>query len=298
VTRTYLVTAATGTVGQHVVQALADRDARVRVGSRDPDSARERFAGESADRNEYVAFDFTWPETWGRSLDGIDGVFLVRPPGVDASTVGAFAEAAARDGVSRLVYLSALGAEKNVLIPHHRIEKRVKATEATHTLLRASFFMQNLLEVHGPDIVEHGEVFVPAGDGKTSFVDARDIGEVASVALTESGHENRAYDLTGPEALKYEAVATIFSDVLGRPITYPKPSVVQFGRRMRRRGRSLGFVALMCGIYTTARLGLASRVTTDARHVLGREPRRMETFVRDYASEFRGDSERATTAEH
>jgi uncharacterized protein YbjT (DUF2867 family) len=298
VTQTHLVTAATGTVGQHVVRALADREAGVRIGSRDPDSARERFVDEGVDRGEYVAFDFTRPETWGRSLDDVDGVFVVRPPGVDASTVGAFAEAAARDGVDRLVYLSTLGAEKNVLVPHHRIEKRIVATEATHTLLRASFFMQNLLEVHGPDIVEHNEVFVPAGDGKTSFVDARDLGDVAAIALTESGHENRAYDLTGPEALHYEEVATIFSSVLERPITYPKPSMVRFGRRMRQRGQSLGFIALMCGIYTTARLGLASRVTTDTRRVLGREPLRVETFVEDYASEFRGDPERTTIAEH
>jgi uncharacterized protein YbjT (DUF2867 family) len=298
VSRTYLVTAATGTVGQHVVQALADREVRVRVGSRDPERARERVADEGVDRSEYVAFDFTRPETWGRSLDDVDGVFLVRPPGVDASTVGAFAEAAARDGVARLVYLSTLGAEKNVLVPHHRIEKRIVATEATHTLLRASFFMQNLLEVHGPDIVEHDEVFVPAGDGETSFVDARDLGDVAATVLTEPGHENRAYDLTGPEALHYEEVATIFSSVLERRITYPKPSLVAFGRRMRQRGQPLGFIALMCGIYTTARLGLAARVTADTRRVLGREACRMETFVEDYASEFRVDSERTMTAEH
>lgn len=95
------------------------------------------------------------------------------------------------------------------------------ATDMEYTLLRASFFMQNLLEVHRPDIVEHGEIFVPAGNGKTSFVDARDIGEAAAIVLTESGHVNQAYDLTGPEALDYGEVATIFSDVLGRSITYP-----------------------------------------------------------------------------
>lgn len=294
--QTCLVTASTGTVGQHVVRALADREVRVRVGSRDPESARERFADEELDHCEFVAFDFTRPETWGRSLTDVDGVFLVRPPEVDASTVGAFAEAAARDGVTRLVYLSALGAEKNVLIPHHRIEKRITETDATYTLLRASFFMQNLLNVHAPDIVEHDEVFVPAGDGKTSFVDARDVGAVAATVLTEPGHENRAYDITGAEALDYGEVARVFSGVLGRPITYPKPSLVAFARRMRRRGQPLGFIALMCGIYTTARLGLATRVTPDTRRVLGREPRRMESFVEDYASGFRAESERTTAA--
>ena len=285
-TESILVTGATGTVGQHVVAALSDRDVGIKIGVRDPDTVSK----ELADAGEVVEFDFTKPETWGRALAAVDGLFLIRPPAVDRSQIGSFAEAADRVGVARIAYLSALGAEKNVLVPHHRIEKRIVATDMEYTLLRASFFMQNLLEVHRRDIVKHDEIFVPAGDGKTSFVDARDIGDAAATVLTESGHANRAYDLTGPEALDYEAVATIFSDVLDRPISYPNPSLVAFAQRMRRRGKPLGFIALMCGIYTTARLGLAARVTDDSRTLLGRRPRKMRAFVEDHTDSFRGDS--------
>ncbi|QSG05464.1 nitroreductase/quinone reductase family protein [Halapricum desulfuricans] len=122
-------------------------------------------------------------------------------------------------------------------------------------------------------------------------MDARDISEAAAIVLTESGHENRAYDLTGPESLDYEEVAAVFSDVLNRSIRYPNPSLLAFGRRMRRRGKPLGFIALMCGIYTTARLGLAARVTDDSRKLLGRRPRGMRAFVEDHADDFRGDSQ-------
>jgi uncharacterized protein YbjT (DUF2867 family) len=121
-------------------------------------------------------------------------------------------------------------------------------------------------------------------------VDARDVGEVAAVALTEPGHADRAYDVTGPEAMSYDAVADVFTDVLGRRIRYPNPSLAAFARRMYERGHSLGFVALMCGIYTTARLGLAGRVSDDGRRLLGREPRSMRTFAEDYADEFDADS--------
>jgi uncharacterized protein YbjT (DUF2867 family) len=285
VTELILVTGATGTVGRHVAAELADRDVAVRIGVRDPASVPEEIAV----AGEVVAFDFTKPETWGSALADADGLFLVRPPVVDASDVGAFAEAADRVGVGRIAYLSTLGAETNVLIPHHRIEKRIAATGVEHTLLRASFFVQNLAEVHRADIVERDELFVPAGDGKTSFVDARDLGEIAAIVLTESGHANRAYDLTGPEALDYETVAATFSDVLDRPITYPRPSLPAFAARLYRRGEPLGFVALTCGIYTTVRLGLAARVTEDSRRLLGRRPRPLRTFVEDYAAEFGAD---------
>jgi len=150
--------------------------------------------------------------------------------------------------------------------------------------------MQNLLEVHRADIVEHDELFVPAGSGKTSFIDARDISEAAAVVLIEPDHANRAYDLTGPEALDYGAVATTFSEVLGRSITYPNPSLLAFSRRMYQRGTPLGFIALLCGIYTTARLGLAARVTEDSYLLLGRSPRTVRAFIEDHADAFRGDS--------
>lgn len=285
-TEVLLVTGATGTVGQHAVAALADRDVAVRSGVRNP----KTVSTEITDTGTVVAFDFTKPETWGDALVDVDGVFLVRPPAVSEADINSFVDAAARVGVDHVAYLSTLGAEKNVLIPHHRIEKHIMGADIQYTLLRASFFMQNLLEVHRPDIVERNEIFVPAGRGETSFIDARDIGEAAAVVLTESGHANRAYDLTGPEALDYGTVATTFSDVLDRPITYPNPSLLAFAQRMRRRGNALGFITLMCGIYTTARFGLAARVTEDSRRLLGRTPRTMRAFIEDYAAEFRADS--------
>jgi len=208
---------------------------------------------------------------------------------VSEADVNSFVDAADRVGVNHVVYLSTLGAEKNVIIPHHRIEKHIMGTDITYTLLRASFFMQNLLEVHRADIVEHDELFVPAGSGKTSFIDARDISEAAAVVLIEPDHANRAYDLTGPEALDYGAVATTFSEVLGRSITYPNPSLLAFSRRMYQRGTPLGFIALLCGIYTTARLGLAARVTEDSYLLLGRSPRTVRAFIEDHADAFRGD---------
>ena len=285
-TERILVTGATGTVGRHVVAGLADRDVAVRSAVRDPESA----PAEIADADETVAFDFAKPETWGDALADVDGVFLMRPPGVSEAAVTSFAEAAARVGVDRVAYLSTLGADRNILIPHHRIEKRLAERDLSHTLLRASFFMQNLGEVHRADVVERDEIFVPAGDGETSFVDARDVGEAAAVVLTESGHAGRAYDITGPEALDYDAVAAVFSDVLKRPITYPNPSLAAFARRMYRRGHAPRFIALMCGIYTTARLGLAGRVSEDGRRLLGRSPRSIRTFVEDHAADFRSDS--------
>lgn len=281
-----LVTGATGTIGRHVVRELADSDRSIRVGLRTPAEAETEISSVA----DVVAFDFEKPETWGDTLAGVDRLFLLRPPGVGTETIGQFAAAAARTGVDHVVYLSGYGAGRNPLNPHFWIERRIRSVDVPNTLLRASYFMQNLSQVHGPDIVDRGEIIAPAGEGEISFVDARDVGAVAATVLTEPGHENSAYDVTGPEALDFHEVASIFSTVLERQITYPDPSLFTFAKRMRHRGLSPGYILLVSSIYTTVRLGFAGRVTNETAEILGREPRRMREYVEASAVEFRTDT--------
>ncbi|WP_435092972.1 NmrA family NAD(P)-binding protein [Halorubrum sp. N11] len=278
-----LVTGATGTVGEPLVRELVDGSTPVRVASRNPRGARDRFG----DEPEYVEFDLDRPETWGAALAGVNRMFLLFPPGSGVSDVCEFADAADRVGVGRVAFLSILGAEKLPVIPHRRIETHLARTGMAHTFLRASWFMQNLSEIHRPEIVDRDEIFVPAGDSVLSFTDARDVAAAAATVLTESGHENRVYDLTGPAALDFREVADAFSDALGRPIEYADPSRPTFGWQMYRRGFSPGFVAFMIAEYSVVRLGFSGRTTDDIETLLGRPPRTVREFVEDYADEFR-----------
>jgi uncharacterized protein YbjT (DUF2867 family) len=278
-----LVTGATGTVGEPLVRELLDAEASVRVATRDPERARDAFG----DAPEYVEFDLGRPETWGAALAGVDRLFLLYPPGSAVSDVREFADAADRTGVERAVFLSILGAEKLPVLPHRRIETHLAGTAIACTSLRASWFTQNLSEIHRAEIVERDEIYVPAGDGALSFTDARDVAAAAATVLTEPGHGDRAYDLTGPAALDFTEVAEVFSDVLDRRIAYADPSRLAFARRMSRRGFSPGFVAFMIVEYSIVRLGRSGRTTDDVETLLGRPPRTVRDFVADYADEFR-----------
>lgn len=278
-----LVIGATGTVGEPLVQLLLDSRVPIRVATRSAQTARETFGDEPA----YVDFDLERPETWGETLAGIDRMFLLLPPGSGVSTVHDFTDAADRSGVEHVVFLSLLGAEKIPILPHRRIENHLAQTEMTSTFLRASWFMQNLSEIHRPEIVERDEISVPAGDGVLSLVDARDVAAVAATVLTESGHGDRAYDLTGPAALDFSEVAEAFSDVLDRPIRYENPSRLAFGRHMYQRGHSLGFVLFMIVEYSVVRRGFSGRTTDDVETIMGRSPRPIRDFVEDYADVFR-----------
>lgn len=91
--------------------------------------------------------------------------------------------------------------------------------------------MKNLSTTHLADIRERDEVFVPAGGGRTNFIDVADIAEAAAVVLTEPGHLGRAYELTGSQALTYDEVAMTLSRACGRTIEYARPSRKEFAAR-------------------------------------------------------------------
>jgi uncharacterized protein YbjT (DUF2867 family) len=168
-------------------------------------------------------------------------------------------------------------------VPHHKVEGYVRASGVPYTFLRPSFYMQNLNTTHREEIAERGEICVPVGDAKTSFIDVRDVGSVAAQALTEEGHAGRAYELTGGEALDYYEVAAIFSEVLGEEVTYANPSLLRFVRSSVARGVPLKFALVMAGLYTSTRLGMADRVTPVVEELLGRPPITLRQYVRDYA---------------
>jgi uncharacterized protein YbjT (DUF2867 family) len=190
---------------------------------------------------------------------------------------------AARDaGVQHVVFLSLMGVDRNPLVPHRAVEDHLRTTDMAWTFLRAGFFMQNLSTTHRADIRDEGRILVPAGGGRTGFVDTRDLAEVAATFLLDPIPESGAWELSGGEALTYREVAEMLSAVLGREIRYERPGVLEFMRHMRRRGHPLPFVVVMAGIYTTARLGLAGRLTPDLGELLGRPPTSFERFARDY----------------
>jgi uncharacterized protein YbjT (DUF2867 family) len=277
-----LVTGATGNVGAEVVRLLCQDGQPVKVALRDCNAVNDAFSAGV----ERVHFDFEKPETFRPAFQDVSKLFLMRPPAVAdiKQSINPALDAAKEAGVHQVVFLSIQGAEKNPVVPHAQIESYIQSIGLPYTFLRASFFMQNLSTTHRPDIKNYRELFVPAGNGKTSFIDVRDIAAVAAKTLTESGHEHQVYEPTGGKALDYYEVAHIFTQVLGKSIIYTDPSIILFAFRMHERGLDLTFILVMIAIYTTARLGLAGKVTEDTKNLLQRDPISMEKFVEDYQS--------------
>jgi uncharacterized protein YbjT (DUF2867 family) len=277
-----LVFGALGNAGAEVVKALQADGASIRAADLDVEAIRKRFGG----RVEAVRFDFTDKETFPAAVQGVKGMFLMRPPQISDVERLMFPaiDAAQAAGVQQAVFLSLIGIENNRGVPHYKVEQRLRSSGMNWTFLRASFFMQNFNTTHRQEIKERNEIFVPVGSGKTSFIDVRDIGAVAALALTQPGHAGRAYDLTGPEALDYYEAAERFSQVLGRRITYRNPSLPRFVWISLRSGRPLAMTLVMAWLYRQTRRGMSDQVSGEVQRLLGRPPIPLSQYIEDYRS--------------
>ncbi|MCL4273101.1 MAG: SDR family oxidoreductase [Anaerolineales bacterium] len=275
-----LVIGALGNVGTEVVKQILSRGGKVRAADMDVNKLRKHF-GEAV---ETVRFDFTDPSTFEETFRGVKRMFYMRPPhitNIQRDMVPSM-DAAKRAGITHVVFLSLIGIENTTYVPHYKVETYLKAINMQTTFLRCSFFMQNLNTTHRREIKERNEIFVPVGKAKTAFIDARDIGAVAAVALLEDGHAGRNYDLTGSERLDYWEVARTMSEVLGRKITYRNPNPLYFLLETMRRSTPFMFALVMTGLYTSTRFGMAEPITDEVERLTGHNPITFRQYVMDY----------------
>ncbi|SET20720.1 SDR family oxidoreductase [Paenibacillus sp. NFR01] len=280
-----LVTGASGNVGSYVVEELLRLSEQVVAAGTDPQKLNAKFGG----RVECVRLDFTDSRTFESALTQVDRVFLVRPPHLGKpEDLYPFIDALKTRRLLLVSFLSLMGVEKNTIPPHHKIEKRIEAAGIPYAHVRPGFFMQNISGIHAAEIKEENRIFIPAGKSKTSFIDAADIGlAVAALLHAPEQYRNTTHTLTGAEALDYDQVARILSEVTGRTITYAKPGYLQYRSRMiKRRGLDKAYVNVTVALYFMTRMGTAKAVAPDFRRLTGREPRSFYDFAKAHLACF------------
>jgi uncharacterized protein YbjT (DUF2867 family) len=206
----------------------------------------------------------------------VEKVFLLGPP-VDPEMdrlLTPFVHFLKEKGIRRLVYLSAFGVEKvaDVMPFHANMEQMLQEGDFDLTILRPSFFAQNFKNYEWDNIVSRKIIYSPAGTGKASFVDIRDVGEVAAKVLLEPGHTGKVYELTGPGPVGYGEVAELLSAVRQEPIHYPSPSTEAYAQTLRSAGVPDFVAGYMNKVYGLIRDGHVQTVSPDFERLTGRKP--------------------------
>jgi uncharacterized protein YbjT (DUF2867 family) len=280
-----LVTGATGKVGQEVVRQLAAAGVPARALVRDPARASHiRIPG-----IDIVVGDLGKPETLAAVFAGVERVFLLSPAAPDQVELQGNALAAGlRAGVRQIVKVSVAGgpdAGTQIGRWHWAIEKQIEASELDFTFLRPTLFMQLML-AYAPTIAARSTFSAPMGTGEIALVDTRDVAAAAVCALMEDGHGHRIYDLTGPEALSFDAVADAISQAIGRKVSYVHIPPEYAKKQIIADGVPRWLADDMIILFASFREGYGATVTNTVAEVTKRKPRTFRQFARDHARVF------------
>jgi len=285
----YLVTGATGKTGGRVLKGLvAAGETDVRGMTRSSDKAE----GIEAAGGKAVVADMAEPSTLKAAMVDVDRVYLVAESGErQAENEGNVVEAAKSAGVSRIVKLSVVGVAPDSPVrfgrAHAEAEAQVEASGIGYTFLRPNGFMQNNMG-HVATIAEQGRFYAPYGDAPIALIDAEDIASAAVVALREDGHEAKAFDLTGPEALTNPDLSERYSKVLGREIAWVDVPETDFLETMRGFGYPEWNLAGFSELWAIYRAGYAANTSSGVRDLTGREPRSYDDFIEQHREAFGG----------
>jgi uncharacterized protein YbjT (DUF2867 family) len=267
-----LVVGATGQIGTPLVHELVAKGETVKAASR---------TGKPVGGAESLVFGLGDTADYPAAFDGVDRLFVLVPTGTmdPVGVVGPLLAFAAARKV-KVVLMTALGVDASDEIPYRKLELALEASGTPFVILRPNWFADNF---HSYWIagVRQGAIAVPAAEGKSSFIDARDIAASAAAALTSDAFDNRAFNLTGPEALSYADAAAILSDVLGRRIAYTPVDDKTFVGILVGAGVPEGYASFLASIFHPVREGWTAGVTSDVETLTGRRPRSLATYAAD-----------------
>jgi uncharacterized protein YbjT (DUF2867 family) len=277
-----LITGATGNVGIEVMKAIfaLEHSHEIYAGVR---GMRQGHAAlEPLPKIQYREFDFDKTDQLRKYLHGIDVLFLLRPPYIsDAEKYfSPLVDAARKEAVRHIVFLSVQGVEKSSIIPHYKIEKLIRKSGIDYTFLRPAYFMQNFTTTLKEDIVTNGKVYLPAGNAKFNLIDVKDVGDVAArILIHPLEHQNKAYDLTNGEQLDFKSMCATLSEAINRKIEFISPSLLAFYFYKRKEGIGTPFILVMIMLHYLPRFQKPQPTSKWVERLLGRKPASFSEFV-------------------
>jgi NAD(P)H dehydrogenase (quinone) len=281
-----LVTGASGHLGRKTLQHLLKRrPASDLVGLvRDPEQAADLAAqGIEIRKGDYFDYD-----ALVNAFAGVEKVMLISTqPFTDRNTQHYNAITAARQaGVKHVAYTAIIRREgSDFILPECTVpdifaEQTLKASGLTYTIVRQPAFLETVQFQFGNKAYEKG-LRLPAGDGNAAPASQEDIAEAQAAVLTEEGHENETYSLTGDPAVSYADIAQILSDARGISVPLIPVTDEEYVANYVAEGLPEPVARFALEWVHGTNLGEWGELTGDLERLIGRKPITTAEFLRD-----------------
>ena len=288
--KTILIIGAAGNNGIATIESLVTKHnsrTKVRAAVRSAEQATQLT--EKYPSIETVLIDLDKAETLTAAFQGVDKVFMI--PGNVAQremhSKNAIDAAVQAASVKQFVYFSVVGAEYESILFGKQFrggEKYLERSGLNWTHLRTIFFQDNFFG--WADGIKQGSLYFGVRDGRFAPLNIADIGEIAANILTTSGHDNKAYNITGPELLSGEDMAAVFADVTGTDVSYVSPTEKQTLDSLLSTGWPKWQAKGMLELFELFASNQAAIVSPDGEALLGRPMTTLKTFVANNKTAF------------
>jgi len=272
-----LITGATGNIGKEIIKLLKAKNANFVAGITD---------GETIEDVETVIADFADKASLEKAMQDIETLFMVLPNHPDMLKWGEnIIDAAKNSGIKHIVRSSGSLADidSDLLIEQllAKTDKYLIESGINHTFTAPSFFMQNFINFFAADY-KAGAIYQPAGDGKISWTDVRDIAAVnVEVLLNPGKYLGQRLTLTGSESLNYEESVNQMNELLRKETKYiavPNEAAIQ---AMKDIKFPPFIVDLMISLNESIKQGHGAETTDTIEKVLGRKAITFSQFIKD-----------------
>lgn len=269
-----LVIGANGTVGRELVKILKLKGYFV----------RSTTSKSVVNSDELVQVDLSTGEGVNAAFEGVNRAFLISPPGYadQFAILSPLIQEAKRRGLNKVVLMTAFGANANESAPFRRAEIELEKSGLNYNIIRPNWFFQNFNTFWINSINEQKQILLPAGNAKVSFIDARDIAEVAAKLLISEGYDRQAFDLTGSEEVDHNQVAKVISEIVGKKIEYKEVSPESFKQGLMGVGIPEDYIDFLVLIFSFLKAGYNAAKTTSVVDITGQKPRTLLDYASDY----------------
>ncbi|MET0793830.1 MAG: SDR family oxidoreductase [Polyangiaceae bacterium] len=282
-----LVTGASGHLGRRVVELLASspqtKGRKLIAVTRSP----EKLADFAARGVEVRAGDFDRPATLQAAFAGVERALIISTdaldrPGRRLEQHFAAVNAARSAGVKHVVYTSLTNPDPEsavTLAPDHwGTENAIRESGLGFTVLRNNMYTDYLL-MGLPHAVSAGKLVNSYGDGRVSYVTREDCAQAAAAALAASFDGKTVLDISGPAALTQSELASIASEVTGKPVAYLAVSAEVATQNLQGAGLPLPVAQLLVSFETAAKRGQLEVVSAAVRELTGNGPQSVHEFL-------------------
>lgn len=284
IAQTLLVTGASGHLGRRVVELLLESyTCPIIAATRTP----EKLADLASRGVEVRAADFEHPASLPAAFAGADRLLLISTdavmvPGQRIAQHQAAVDAAVQAGVKHVLYTSLTrpepGSPISIAGDHYGTEQALADSPLDWTILRNNVYTDGFL-MSLPTAIAMGKLVAAAGEGGAGYVTREDCARAAAAALASPTTGRQILDVTGPEVVKHADLATIASELSGKPVEYIPVPTQEMKNILSGTGMPLPIVDLLVSFDTAIDQGILGLSSTIVKDLTGQSPQSVREFL-------------------